>query len=803
MALVLYLALTAVLAVASRRWVPWRSALVLIALPLLFTGPAALTNRAYAPLDLLHVAAPFGSNDPYSVHNAILTDVSHQIIPWNIAVRESVRAGEWPLWNRFMLAGDVLAASGQPAPYYPVTILSWLLPLTHALTFAAMMGFFGAGLGSYLFFRRMELGETASLFGAAAWMYATPVVFYLEWPLGTSIALLPLVLFGAEWLVRDAVPGAIALTVALTLLIFAGHPESIVHVVGAAAVYALVRFIALNGPLVSRRMSRRRPAADNALVELSARAPARGQAGSPHYTGTPVVRFVLAGLLAGFAALAITAIYLLPIQDALPQTVQYTFRREVFARMDRSVPWAEAGALALRTFVPFTYGRLAHDVADNMPQRYWLSDNGYAGSIVLALAIFGVIRSRRPVRWLFLGMALFGLLAGSDAPIVSELLAMLPLFRIALNERLIMLCAFGLVALAALGIEALEPRLLTIVSLATLVLLSLAVLLSLPVMRAAELSTELIAKNAAYLLVPLLLVAVIRKPQVIIVLLLAQRYLEIGDFWPTVDANINNPPLAAALPRGGEPYRVVGLGNILIPNSAAYLGLEDVRGYQAMNLTFFHETYGLWSLAPSVGPNIVQDLGAPFLSLMNVRYAFAARDAKLPDGWRSIGAEDGYQIAENSRVLPRAFIPKRVVCGVDALPAMTTETDFSERAWLRGDCPSTELQNGIGTVRTRRKTPARLSLEVDTDAPSWVVVTESAWRGWRAVDRQGRRLQLRRANHAFLAFEVPAGRTGVDLFYRPRSFVIGAIVSAVAAAAFAAFIMWRCLASYRRSSSSS
>lgn len=754
MALALYLAVVIAIAASLRRFIPVRSAAVLIALPLVFTAPAIFTNRAYAPLDLIHVAPPFGSIHPNAVHNSILTDVSHQIIPWNVAVREAVRAGEWPVWNRLMLSGDVLAASGQPAPYYPVTMLSWLLPLPHALTFAAAMGFFIAGLGAYLFFRRVDASDNAALFGAAAWMYATPVVFYLEWPLGTSLALLPLVLFGAEWLVRDAIPGAIALTIALVLLVFAGHPESVVHVVGAAVVYALVR-IAWN------------------------------------------VKTVVAGVLAGVAALAITAIYLLPIQDALPQTVQYTFRREVFARMARSVPWHEAGALAIRSFVPFAYGRLVHDVADDAPQRYWLSDNGYAGSVVLALAVFALIRSKRRIRWLFLGFAIFGLLAGSDAPIVSDLLAMLPLFKIALNERLIVLCAFGLVALAVLGIDCARNAW---VPLATLVILAIAVVALWPSMRAANLSVELLAKNSAYLLVPLAILAFVKQPKLILVLLVAQRWFEMGDFWPTFDASLATPKIA--LPKSAEPFRVVGLGDVLVPNSAAYLGLEDVRGYQAMNLTFFHETYGLWSDAPPVGANRVNDLGRPFLSLMNVRYAFARSDAKLPDGWKPIRVERDYLIAENARALPRAFIPRSVICGVDALQAMTTETDFAARAWLRGDCSAPETPNGTGAAKTTRKTPAHLAISVKTDGPAWVVVTESAWRGWRATDAAGKRLPLRRANHAFLAFHVPAGETAVDLVYRPRSFVLGATISAVALAAFIAFIMIRCVASSRLSSSS-
>ena len=747
MALALYLVVTTAIAAFLRRLIPWRAALVLIALPLVFTGAALFTNRMYAPLDLLYTSEPFASAAKVESHNSVLTDISHQIVPWNVAVRESVRAGEWPLWNRLMLAGDALAAAGQPAPYYPVNVIAWLLPLAHGLTFAAAMGFFIAGLGAYLYFRRLDSSEPASVFGAAAWMYATPVVFYLEWPLGASLALLPLVLLGAEWLLDDAIAGAIVLTVALSLLILAGHPETVLHVVSAAAVYALVRMI------MKRAWS---------------------------------VRTIAAGICAGAGALAITAIYLLPIQDALPQTVQYTFRREVLTRMDRSVPWPEAGAFAVRTLVPFAYGRLAHDVADDTPMRYWLSDNGYAGSIVLALAAFAMLRSRRRERWLFFALTMFGLLAGSDAPIVSDLLAELPLFNIALNERLIVLCAFGLVALAVMGIDVLD-RTFSFAAIATLVVLAVTVAALWPVMRAANLSVELLVANTAFLLVPLAIAPFFRgRVAVIIGLLLAQRWLEMGDFWPVLDPALAAPKLRLIeqLPRDGEPYRVVGLGPVLPANSSAYFGLEDVRGYQAMNLTFFHDTYGLWSKSPPVGANVVEDLTAPFLSLMNVRYAFALRDAVLPAGWKLIGRDDGYLVAENMRVLPRAFIPKTVLCGGDALRQMTSETDFAARAWIRGDCETTLFANGTGVVQTTRRTPAHLTLDVRTSAPSWVVVTESAWRGWRAMDSHGKRLPLRRSNHAFLAFQVGAGDSRVEMIYRPRSFVVGAWISGIATLVF-------------------
>jgi uncharacterized membrane protein YfhO len=58
----------------------------------------------------------------------------------------------------------------------------------------------------------------------------------------------------------------------------------------------------------------------------------------------------------------------------------------------------------------------------------------------------------------------------------------------------------------------------------------------------------------------------------------------------------------------------------------------------------------------------------------------------------------------------------------------------------------------------------------------FVVISEAAWKGWRAyVD--GRPSKIVRANHAFLSVSVPAGRHSIRLTYLPQSFVIGRAIT--------------------------
>ncbi len=70
----------------------------------------------------------------------------------------------------------------------------------------------------------------------------------------------------------------------------------------------------------------------------------------------------------------------------------------------------------------------------------------------------------------------------------------------------------------------------------------------------------------------------------------------------------------------------------------------------------------------------------------------------------------------------------------------------------------------------------RLAVEVETEAPAMVVVSQAYYHPWHAyVD--GRRTPLWRANYAFQALEVPPGKHQVSLVYEDRSFTYGGIVS--------------------------
>lgn len=84
-----------------------------------------------------------------------------------------------------------------------------------------------------------------------------------------------------------------------------------------------------------------------------------------------------------------------------------------------------------------------------------------------------------------------------------------------------------------------------------------------------------------------------------------------------------------------------------------------------------------------------------------------------------------------------------------------------------------------GHSRIAEFRPDRVRLEADLGAPGFVVLVDAHHPGWRAtVD--GLPADVLRANVAFRAVAVPAGRHVVEYLYRPRSITGGLLVSGVA-----------------------
>ncbi len=240
-----------------------------------------------------------------------------------------------------------------------------------------------------------------------------------------------------------------------------------------------------------------------------------------------------------------------------------------------------------------------------------------------------------------------------------------------------------------------------------------------------------------------------------------------------------------------DPGRV-----LLQANLGMLYGLADPSGYDGMTRRRFEQVVrpggGLTLLGN--GSLTVGDLWAsPGLDPVGVRRALVPPGVAVEGpGWALEYDGADARVYRNAGALPRAFIAPEARCADDerALALIAARAvDFRREVLLAG-CARAE-EDGRRAVEfsaaIRRGEPSRVVIDAVTDAPAYLVLTDTWYPGWHvAVD--GAERPLLRANHAFRAVRIGPGSHEVVFEYRPASVRVGLAVSLLASAAGVAIL---------------
>jgi hypothetical protein len=141
----------------------------------------------------------------------------------------------------------------------------------------------------------------------------------------------------------------------------------------------------------------------------------------------------------------------------------------------------------------------------------------------------------------------------------------------------------------------------------------------------------------------------------------------------------------------------------------------------------------------------------------------------------------GLHVYELATPLPRFDVATRVVPVESAEEGgrLAAQPGFLEKGGVavEGGRAATGAR---GRIQILEASPGRLSVEVEADSPTALVVRDGWATGWRAqVD--GEEAVVHRANGRHQAVQLPAGRSVVRLRYRPGGLVPGLALSVLAA----------------------
>ncbi len=699
--------------------------------------------------------------------------------------------GAWPLWDPSIGFGEPLLADPGAQILYPPAWAALVLPLAWGYTAYVLAHLALGATGTARLASALGAGRVGAAAAGCAWALSGPVqsVVNLRHHLGGA-AWMPWVLLAVDGALRAPGPRAVvAVAVTASLQLVAGSPEASLMTALVSAAWAGYRLL--------ERPGRWRRA-------------------------VPVVA------LGAVAAAGLSAVLWWPALALLARSGRRILPEDVRGH------WAVPAEGLLRLAVPLDPGRVAFEPVlwtrlFDAPEIPFLPSI-YLGApvLVLALAALGTPGRRRAARLVLvlLALVLIGCAMGPHGSLFGWATALLPPLRVLRYPSKALLAAAPLIALlAGLGVGAVRGNLLrgtAWMAGATGVLLTG---LSFEAWRQVGVGPWLLAPvlgGLVALLVLLVAGATIRpRPAAILASAVCVTDLLAAHLDLNATARLapllEPPPAVSAVDRSegrrvyvydyhslpgtsqrllgrSDPYRTVvpppgvdprlvavaALRQYLPPPSAGLFGVEgsydiDIRGLYPREL--IDVTLALRVLEGTPAHAKLLRLGAvgTVLSLHTSGLTDLQLLATLPSlfpepiyVWRVPGA------------LPRAWLVgcSRAPSDGAALKALTDpgfdparEVILPEGSPTRADCGE------AGRARLTALLSDELRLAADAQRAAYLVVANAYDPGWKA-DIDGASAPLWRANVAFQAVPVPAGRHRVRLLYRPREVLQGAAVSA-------------------------
>jgi hypothetical protein len=680
--------------------------------------------------------------------------------------RQCFWQGQLPWWNPMNCCGLPFLAQFNTLSLYPPSLLYLLLPLTWSLPFFCLLHLFLGGRGMYFLAARWTGSRAGAALAAAAFAFNGLTLNFLMWPSHiATFAWIPWVILLTEtgWKAggRKLVPAALA----AALQVLAGGPESIVFTWLILLVMGLM---------------------ECATGEAPARVWAR--------------RF----LIMGFLAVCLAAAQLLPTADfALDCN-----RNAHYGTSKWSMPaWGWANFL-----VPMFQTTDWQGMAVQATQ-YW-TQSYYAGIGIVFLAAVALWRRRVWRVWVIGGLVAASLVLalGDHAqvyPWLQRLLPFLGLFRFPIKFVIIPSALLPLLAAFAVGHYDNQPGGGTRAWRAEMwcgggIVLLIGTILWIarvhPVPGSSWPATLGNARLrlgflAAFLWAVYYFAARPAQRPRTVLLLAALCWLDLLTAlpWqnPSVDASVYDPGFGQLFDKL-NPAPKLGESRLMISPFAArhiyYQPADDVKTTYLLDRAVFLSDCNLLDNFPKVDGFFSLYLRDTDKVLWLLDWHSGVDLDRLED---FLGVS---QTIAPDRILdwmPRTTFLPVVTAGQEPIFAGDQtafsaigkpNVDFHKVVYLPPEAKSrvTAKREPAARIIGQQFRACKVNIQVESPGPAMVFISQSYYHDWKAqVD--GKPAPLWRANYAFQAVEVPAGRHEVILVYKDKMFRIGALLAAWAA----------------------
>lgn len=737
---------------------------------LIFSSPYLFQNKVPFPSRyLVNFFSPWASYPSFvsPVKNNAMPDVISQIYPWKTLTIDSLKELSIPLWNPYSFSGTPHLANYQSAVLSPFNLLFFILPFIDAWSISVLVQPLLAGLFMFYFLKTLKISKNASLIGSISFMFCGFIVTWMAYAtLPYAILFLPLSLFAIEkYLKSFRYRYLILLSITFPLSFFSGHFQiSLYFLIFVFSYLVFKSFQVKNFP---------------AFINL---------------------------FFFSFIGIFLSLPQLLPSIELYPQSL----RSAIFQKLE-AIPLSYFPTI----IAPDLFG---NPVTRNDWFGHYAEWNAYIGVIPAMLSLYAFLMVRKKTVLFFVLTAAASILFSFQTPFLDFLVFLkIPVLSTSAASRLIVILSFSAAVLAAFGFEELlsdiskknKKRifyfLLIFLAVFSFMWISVVFKLFLPTDKLLIAKQNLILPTIIFLsLFFLTAITIFVKDKknflvqafsILVIIIVTLDLLRFANKWMPFDSrNLVYPKV----PVSWEFKKISGFERVLGSlggEASIYYRLPALVGYDAVYIKRYGEFIasletGKLSQSPrSVVSLPINGLYTPkAINLLGTKYLVNKKsDGRAvwnfpywtyPSGTFKTNYEDDYyQIFENTKAFPRAFLVNKYIVEND--PQKILNVMFSSDFDLRNQVVLEEKVENLsssssGLVKIVNYTFGKVSLTTSSSGKSLLFLSDTYYPGWEAfID--GKNTKIYRADYTFRAIVVPKGSHKVDFVYNPISFKLGVL----------------------------
>jgi len=722
----------------------------------IFSSPYFFQGKVpYASTYQVNFFTPWSSYEKFwgPVKNNAMPDVHGQIYPWKNFTIDTYKLGQIPLWNPYSFSGNPHLANYQSAVLSPFNLLFFIFPFIDAWSLLVLLQPLLAGIFMYMLLKSFKVSAIGALIGSITFMFCGFIVVWMAYgTLAYASLFLPLSFFAIEQYVHTKkLKYLLLLSFTFPLSFFSGHFQISLYFFVATTAYAFYR-----GLLVKNTQT---------IIFL----------------GLSVVLGILFSLP-----------QLLPSLEFYKNSV----RSEIFLLTEVIPPQYLITAIA-----PDFFGNA---VTRNDWYGHYAEWASFIGIIPFLLMIFAVLKRGSKVTFFAL-LAFVAIILAIYTPLSLIIISLkIPVVSTSALSRIIVLFSFAAAVLAAFGFDVLErliekkevkKMLIPFVISGIIIGITWIILFiwhPLSIDKLVIAKRNLILPSVFLLLASTFLFISLKNKKLMFLLsaflLLTASFdsLRFAQKWMPFDPRdlvYPDIPVISAMQKETKGVERV-FGN-LGGEVTVYYGIPGIEGYDPLYI----DRYGEFIRSSQTGSFVKGERSLVklprdgkyidrVLDLLGVSVIFHPR-ADTNQGWaypvwvdaqrnQLIYRDDKFELYRNTQALGRAtlFYNYEVIPDKNSMIKRLYSKDFDFRhTLLLEEKPTISFQKeGSGSANITSYTPNMIHIEVQTNTPAMLFLSDNYYPGWKA-QVNGKDTKIYRADYTLRAVEVPAGKSAVEFRY--------------------------------------